>query len=63
MRQNSHERATASASEHNAEYAKDSQPDTEGLGGEVGAKGEVVGKVGATPDLLQEVPLGRLALG
>ena len=35
----------------------------EGLGREVGAKGEVVGKVGATPDLLQEVPMGRLALG
>ena len=36
----------------------------EGLEREVGAaKGEVVGKVGATPDLLQEVPLGRLALG
>ena len=28
MRQNSHAGATASASEHNAEYAKDSQPDT-----------------------------------
>ena len=28
MRQNSHAGATASVSEHNAEYSKDSQPDT-----------------------------------